>query len=515
MLDRAGVNLMSQTPPNPNSTPAPSPGPAPAPATGNAAPLVEPRKPRKNEIIDVEIERIDDRGRGVAPVPKTSLAVRFANPGATLRTRVLGRRKKRLDGRIEEVLDPGPHAVASRCPHAGVCGGCALPTLDYAEQLRQKHLLVTGAVERAFAAREVPFDVEIQDVVGAPRLEGYRNKMDFTFGSRRYILESEPEGVDASFGLGLHAPGLYQKVLDIDHCAIAFDGASEIVRSARELALERGLSPWDLKEHTGLLRHLVLRQGERTGDTMINLVTSERAAPEIDAYAAALLERHPQVTTIVQNITTRVATVAYGEEEHVLHGPGTIADEISGKRFLISADSFFQTNTGQAERLFDIVREQAQLEAKDTLFDVYCGAGTIGLVIGEDAGSIVGFESAPTAVRDARANAERNGVTNATYYEGDVLATMRAALDERSVRPDVLVVDPPRAGLHPKVPAQLIGLDSPRVVYVSCNPKTGASDVAAFVEAGYELESIQPVDLFPHTPHVEAVFTLTRRRRTP
>ena len=481
-------------------------------------PVEVERKPRKNEIVDVTIDRIDDRGRGVGPVTMTNLAIRFANPGATIRARVLGRSKKRLDGRIEQILDAGPHSSPARCPHAGVCGGCALPTLEYSEQLRQKHRLVQDAVERAFTARELPLSHlpsgGIQDVIGAQRLEGYRNKMDFSFGSRRYILPDEPDGVDASFGLGLHAPGLYQKVLDVEHCAIAFEGASEILRATRELALERGLSPWDLKAHTGLLRHLVVRHGERTGETMINLVTSERAAPEIDALAATLLERFPSVTTIVQNITTSVASVAYGEEEHVLFGPGTIQDEIAGKRFSISADSFFQTNTSQAEVLFELVREAAALEAKDALFDVYCGAGTIGLVIGDDAGSINGFESAPTAVRDARMNAERNGVENATFFEGDVLTTMREALDERSLRPDVLVVDPPRAGLHPKVPAQLIELDSPRVVYVSCNPKTGAHDVAAFVEAGYELLSIQPVDLFPHTPHVEAVFTLVKARGT-
>lgn len=482
----------------------------------NERPAALERRLRKNEIVDVTIGRIGARGRGLAPVPTEDLAIRFANPGAKIRARVLGRSKKRLEGRIEEVLDAGPHASPPRCPHAGVCGGCALPTLEYGEQLRQKRLLVEDAVQRAFSARGLGLgqllEDGVQDVVPAAKIEGYRNKMDFSFGSRRYILPDEPEGVDASFGLGLHAPGLYQKVLDVEHCAIAFQGASEILRTTRELALERGLKPWDLKSHTGLLRHLVLRRGERTGETMVNLVTSERSALEIDALVATLLERHPDVTTVVQNITTREASVAYGEEEHVLFGPGTIQDEISGKRFMISADSFFQTNTSQAEVLFDLVREAADLGAKDALFDVYCGAGTIGLVIGDDAGSIHGFESAPTAVRDARKNAERNGIENATYYEGDVLKTMALALDARSARPDVLIVDPPRAGLHPKVPAQLIQLDSSRVVYVSCNPKTGAHDVAAFVAAGYELRSIQPVDLFPHTPHVEAVFSLVKSR---
>ena len=205
---------------------------------------------------------------------RATVAVRAGTPGATVRVRLLrGKGRRRFQGALLEVLDEGPDAVPARCPHAGVCGGCAQPRLAYERQLTEKHRLVVDALEAAFDGA-LPAGVEVAPVEAAPRLSGYRNKMDFTFGARRYVLPDEPEGVDASFGLGLHAPGLFQKVLDIEHCDIAFEGASELVRSARELAREMGLAPWDLRDHTGLLRHLVVRRGERTGELMVDLVTS-------------------------------------------------------------------------------------------------------------------------------------------------------------------------------------------------------------------------------------------------
>ncbi|MDG1984089.1 MAG: 23S rRNA (uracil(1939)-C(5))-methyltransferase RlmD [Planctomycetota bacterium] len=467
------------------------------------------RKPRRGDRFDVQVEAIDDRGRGTAAVGESRLRMRHANPGARVTAEVLKRRGGRVEARVVEVSDPGPHATSARCPHAGVCGGCALPTLAYSEQLRQKRGLVERALAASFEANGLGAPPPVAEVEPASRLEGYRNKMDFTFGSRRYVLSEEPDGVDASFGLGLHAPGLFSKVLDVERCAIAFEGSDGIRNTVRELALAAQLAPWDLRAHEGLLRHLVVRRGVRTEETMVDLVTSERAAGLIDPLVEALLERHPEITTVVQNVTSRAATVAYGEEEHVLHGPGTIDEVLCGKRFRISADSFFQTNTEQAERLFEIVGEAAGVEPGQRLFDVFCGAGTIGLAIAPEGVELVGFESAPSSIRDARQNAARNGRDDAVFHEGDVLETIR--LESQARRPDVLVVDPPRAGLHPKVPAQLLELGADRIIFVSCNPNSGARDVAALSAGGYEVTEVRPVDLFPHTPHVEVVFTLERR----
>ena len=464
---------------------------------------------KRGAIVELDIERIDERGRGVTHAGDQTILTRFAGPGTRVRARLgRGKGKNVLSGHLCEILDPGPFASSPRCPHAGVCGGCALPRTAYTAQLAEKHGIVARAVHAALgSAADAVEDVE--DVEPARELEGYRNKMDFTFGDRRYVDLNEPEDADTSFALGLHAPALWSKVLDIDRCAIAFEGASDLVRDARALARAHGLEPWNQRDHTGLLRHLVLRRGVRTGDTMVNLVTSERAPERVDPFVRELLAAHPGVTTFVQNTTARQSTVAIGEAEHVHFGTGTIGEIIAGKRFTISADSFFQTNTVQAERLFELVAHAAGLERGQTLFDLYCGAGTIGLAIAPPDARLVGFESVPSAVRDARRNAEANGAQDrATFIEGDVLRALEAASMGESA--DVVIVDPPRAGLHPKVPSHIAALESPQLVYVSCNPKTGARDVRHFVDAGYELRSIRPIDLFPHTPHVEVVFHLVR-----
>ncbi|MEL6431867.1 MAG: 23S rRNA (uracil(1939)-C(5))-methyltransferase RlmD [Planctomycetota bacterium] len=495
------------------------PDPRPDPTLGldpaAAAAPAPARKPRRGDLLDVLVEGIDHRGVGLARAGDATLKLRFATPGSRVRARVLRRGGKgRYDAAVEEVTDPGPHAAEQHCDHAGLCGGCAQPRTAYGEELRQKRRLVEEALVTAW--REAELDgadallAAMPDVLGAERLWGYRNKMDFTFGNRRFVPKTEPEGAEADFALGLHVPRFHQKVLDVTGCAIAFDGASALVNSMRELSRAAGLEPWDLRNHAGLLRHLVVRRGFRTGETMVDLVTSARAADRVDPLVAELLVRHPEITTVVQNVTTRQATVAYGEEEHVLHGPGHIEEILSGRRFRISADSFFQTNTEAAERLFGVVAEFAALGDGGVLFDLYCGAGTIGLAIGEGAARVVGFESVPSAVRDARANAAANGFGSAEYHEGDVLETMARAADERT--PDVVVVDPPRAGLHPKVPAKIAALMSPRIVVVSCNPRTGTRDVAALVREGYAVRAMRPVDLFPHTPHVELVFQLERVR---
>ncbi|MEM9380247.1 MAG: 23S rRNA (uracil(1939)-C(5))-methyltransferase RlmD [Planctomycetota bacterium] len=486
---------------------------ASAPRTGATPPVA--RRPRRGDRFRLRIESVDERGKGVANREGAlgdveRFLLRGANPGALVEAEVLSRKGRKIEARVAEVLEPGPFAASARCPHAGVCGGCALPTLDYAEQLRQKRGIVERALAVAWSAAGLGPPPDVDDVVPATELEGYRNKMDFTFGARRYVLAEEPEGVDASFGLGLHAPGLHHKVLDVHACAIAFEGASAIVNHVRDAARAQGLAPWDLAAHVGLLRHLVLRRGARTGETMVDLVTSERAADLIDPLVEDLLRAFPSITTVVQNVTTRLSQVAYGEEEHVLHGPGTIDEVLCGRRFRISADSFFQTNTAQAERLFEIVAEEAAVRPGERLFDVYCGAGTIGISIAAEGVDLVGFESAPSAVRDARLNAEVNGALDATFHEGDVLHTLSAESAHRT--PDVLVVDPPRAGLHPKVPAALAALGAPRIVLVSCNPKTGARDLAMLLGEGYSLRAVRPVDLFPHTPHVEVVFALERVR---
>jgi 23S rRNA (uracil1939-C5)-methyltransferase len=359
--------------------------------------------------------------------------------------------------------------------------------------------------------------VEVEPVVPAPNIDGYRNKMEFGFSTRRWLEPRELADPEASavpeggLALGLHARGFFGKVIDLESCAIHPAVFDDVVGSARRLAREHGLSAWDVKEHQGLLRHAALRAGARTGDLMLYLVTTTESPELVDPYVHALCAERPELTTVVQGITDRLSTVAVGDTERVLFGPGTIRERCLELDFEISPTSFFQTNTEQAERLFTMARDEAMSRPRDEaplVWDLYCGTGSLTLALAADARRVVGFEQVPSAVADARRNAERNGIGNVEFVEGDVLELIGAV--PVADRPDVMIVDPPRAGLHPKVPAHLAALRPESIVYVSCNPSSAARDVKELVALGYELTSIRPVDLFPHTPHVECVIGLER-----
>ena len=462
-------------------------------------------KPRRGDLLDVQIERVDSRGRpcGQArhPTGDYAVALRRGVVGSRVRVRVARRRGERVEASVVEVLEPGPHAVAPRCRHFGTCGGCSFQDVAYPAQLAFKRAMV----QEALAARGLA--VEVDACVGPAVPWGYRNKMEFTFG-RRWVDAGEPENAPADFALGLHPEGQYRKVFDLAECPIQSDAMTAVVHTARRLALERGLEAWDLRSHTGLLRHLVLRQSSATGELMVVLVTSAEDPERVRPYAAELVAAHPGITTLVQAINARHGQTAVGERELVLHGPGQITERVGGLDLGLSARSFFQTNSAGAETLLAIVREEAACRASDVVLDLFCGTGLFALALARDSREVHGWELAPEAVADARANAERNGIASARFTAGDVARLLAAAGSEP--RPDVVVVDPPRAGLHPSVPRALAEIRPRRLVYVSCNPRAAAADLAFLAGAGFALARARPIDLFPHTPHVECVFTLER-----
>ena len=477
------------------------------------------RKPRRGDEFEALLTALDHKGRTLgrtlgraldAAGDEYRVETRAGVPGDRVRIEVGKRRRDLLRSRVLEVLEPSPRRVEPRCRHASDCGGCSFQAYDYAAQLDEKRRFVVEALTAAGVADSV----DVAPTVGCEDPWAYRNKMEYTFGNRRWVESGDaPAPADArdDFALGLHAPGRFDKILDVRECPILFARGEAIMNDARAIALQHGLEPWCVREHTGLLRFLVLRGAVHTGEVMVNLVTSRREADRVDPYVRDLAARHPYVTTWIQNVTARKAEVAVGEEEFVLAGPGVIHEELLGVRYRISANSFFQTNTLQAERLFEIVREEARLGGDELVLDLYSGTGSISLLLAGLAREVRGYEQVESAVRDAERNAAANGIANARFFAGDVLERLK---DERErgdlAEPDLVVLDPPRAGLHPKVLPEVLALAPKRVVYVSCNVRKAAEDLAHISRFGYALGPARPVDLFPHTPHVECVFTAVR-----
>lgn len=464
---------------------------------------------KRGEEVEIEVEKFADRGKSLSRLDGYVVFVAGAVPGDRVRARVFKRKKRYAEARLLEVLTPSPLRTAPRCRYFGVCGGCKWQHVAYEAQCKAKRESVRDALAHAGGFE----GVEVRATIGADDPYFYRNKMEFSFSAQRWLTPAEiasGEAFDRDFALGLHIPGQFSKVLDLEECHLQSPLSVRLVNAVRAFTRERGWAPWHIREHTGYLRNLVVRQGTHTGEVMVNLVTNGHAPARMDELAAFFQEAFPEVTTLVNTINTGVAQTAFGEAVHTVFGPGVIHDMIGPYRFEIAPDAFFQTNTKQAERLYSVVRGFAALRPDDVLYDLYCGAGTISIFLAGAVRRVVGVELVEAAVENARANAVANGASNCTFLSGDLLRVFTTDFVEAHGRPDVLVVDPPRAGMHEKVVGQIARLGPGRMVYVSCNPQTQARDLA-WLRDRYTIEAVQPVDLFPHTHHIENVVQLRRR----
>jgi 23S rRNA (uracil1939-C5)-methyltransferase len=410
-------------------------------------------------------------------------------------------------GAIESVEVPSPQRVEAPCPYFGRCGGCRLQHVAYEAQLAFKTKQVADALERLGGLRDVP----LRPIIGASQIFGYRNKMEFTVARGRRTPRPDPlaPGERDSVVVGLHEADRYDSVLDIERCLLQSDRMNALLAEARAFFAERSLTVYEQESGDGLLRFLMLREGQHTGELMTNVVTSAPAVSELAPLAARLAARVPGTTSVVMNVNPKKASVAVGVEEHLLGGRDHIREGVGGLTFQVSANSFFQTNTRQAERLFDLVVESTGLTGAETVFDLYSGTGAISLLLARRSRWVYGVEVAQAAVDDAGVNAAANGITNCTFLCGEVRFVL-PSLIAKGVSAEVVVADPPRAGFHPKALHALITLGARRIVYVSCNPTTLARDLGELVRGGYRLEWVQPVDMFPHTPHIEAVARLER-----
>jgi 23S rRNA (uracil1939-C5)-methyltransferase len=462
--------------------------------------IPQARAMKPGEIV--ELSTIAEGSRAGAYVGAKFVAIEGAIPGERVSARILRKVKGGFEAKVVAILERSPDRVTPPCPYFGACGGCHWQHVSYDAQLRWKRGVVAQALDTT----------GVLETLGCDRPFYYRNKMEFSFGANRWLTEAEigsGEEFDKGFALGLFAPGRFDRVLDLETCFLQSERSAALVNRVRDVAKVRELPPWNARSHEGYLRHLAIREPRHDASRMVNLVTSRRDSEAIAAFATMLRDEFPEISTFVNTIHSGVAQVSIGEATDVVFGSGKVRDRIGDLRFEIGPQSFFQTNTEQAEKLYARAAEYADLQATDVVFDLFCGVGSIALYVARRVARVVGMELHEGAVENARRNAAWNDIENVVFECGDLTNLLPSAASRHGA-PDVVIVDPPRAGIHKKALAALIELRAPRLVYVSCNPKTLASDVKELMRV-YRVEAIQPVDLFPQTTHVECVVSLRAR----
>lgn len=471
----------------------------------------------KNSIIELEIESYAFEGKGVAFLrddenPENErgfvVFVQGAYPGERVTAKLIKTKKNYAESVIVEVLQKSPLRVEPLCSHFGVCGGCKQQDLVYSEQIKHKQQQVAEIFKNIGGITEI----EQEPILGAEKQFYYRNKMEFSFSQKRWLTSDEagkPDVTNQGLFLGLHVPGVYDKVLDLKECKLQSPVSEEIVGFTRDYFTELGFEAYSTKTHTGYLKNLVIRQSANIPDLMINLVTASEDQAVTYNYASALKTKFPQITTIVNNINSSKAQVAKGEYEIVLFGEGKIYDKIGEYTFGISANSFFQTNTSQAEKLYDTTLEFAGLTGSEIVYDLYCGAGTITIYMSKHCKEVYGFEAVADAIMDAGINKDLNKAPHLHFYLADLYKSFLPVLAANDIpKPDVVILDPPRSGMHPNTLADMLKIKPAKIVYISCNPTTQARDIKELLAAGYKLVKMRAVDMFPNTYHIENVALL-------
>jgi len=388
--------------------------------------------------------------------------------------------------------------------YSGYCGGCKCQFLSYDQQLRYKRQHVIDALERIAKLEGVP----VHPAAASPQRFEYRNKMEFSCADRRWLLPDELDqpDIDNRFAIGLHVPGTFHKVIDTEACLLQPALGNRILNEVRKYIKASAAPVYGLRSHEGYWRFLMLRHSVSENQWMVNIITAAENLSQVQSLAGRLTSQFPEIVSVVNNITARKAGIAVGEYEINLAGSAAIQDKIGPFRFEISANSFFQTNTRGAEKLYEIVKAYAGLCGRENVLDLYSGTGAIAIFLSKAAGEVIGLEIVESAVKDAVRNCRLNGISNCRFIAGDI----KDSLSRIETRPDVIVIDPPRTGVHPHAIKHIIDLAPGRMVYVSCNPATMARDLSLLKDR-YTVVEVQPVDMFPHTFHIEAVARLEKR----
>ncbi len=467
----------------------------------------------KKEIIlpDVEVTDAGAEGKAIVRVDGMVVFVPFVVPGDIIDLKIYKKKKNYAEGVATAIKRPSPLRVGAECPHFGVCGGCKWQTMSYDAQLRYKEQQVRDNLERLGH-----IDTSgLRPICGSDKIFYYRNKLEFTFSNKRWLCEGETRDENDPGAVGFHVPTVFDKVLPIEHCVLQPEPSNRVRTALRDYAIAHNIPFYDIRNHTGYLRNVVIRNTS-TGELMIVVIVADDKPDILTPMMEFLKKEFPETTSLLYIVNNKFNDSYTDLDVHVFSGQGYITERMprcgGGEplRFKINPKSFYQTNSEQAFKLYSFVAEFAELEANDTVYDLYTGTGTIAQFVAGMCSRVVGIEYVEEAIADAKENAAMNGIDNCTFYAGDMAKVLDDDFVSRNGRPDVIITDPPRAGMHEKVVEQLLSIGARRIVYVSCNPATQARDLALLSEK-YDIRRIQPVDMFPHTQHVENVAELLLR----
>jgi 23S rRNA (uracil1939-C5)-methyltransferase len=468
------------------------------------------RKKNKNIVLEkVRVEDYAAEGKSLARVNGKVIFMEGVVPGDLVDVRLLKNKKDWAEGMVLMIHEFSGERVTPFCSHFGVCGGCQWQMLPYEKQLQYKSKQVADVLQRI---GKVPLP-EIRPIRGGAETRYYRNKIEYTFGNKRYLTKEEigDESISGQQDVaGFHAKGFFDKVVDIDTCYLQAEPTNAIRLFVKELGKTHGWPFYDIRNHTGFLRTMQVRLCE-TGELMVNIVVAEDDETKIKQLMEAVLKEFPAITTLLYTINTKWNDSLYDLEPVTYHGKGYVIEKLEGFQFKIGPKSFFQTNTKQGEELYRITRDFAELSGTETVYDLYCGTGSIGIFVSEKAKKIIGVEMVEAAIEDAKENAALNHLNSTAFFAGDVIDICNDDFFATHGRPDVIITDPPRAGMHEKLVKKILEMEAPTVVYVSCNPATQARDLNLLDEK-YTVTKVQPVDMFPHTHHIENVVQLKLKK---
>ncbi len=453
---------------------------------------------------DVRIIDIAEEGKGVGKTDDFVLFVDKAIPGDVVDVQVYKSKKNFGEGKIFTLKQPSEYRTTPFCEHFGTCGGCKWQHMTYDAQLKFKQKSVADALSRI-----AKIDVDgIMDIVPSPADRYYRNKLEYTFSDKRWLYDGENKEDETlnMNALGFHIPGRFDKILDVKHCYLQAEPSNNLRNSIRDFVIEQGYSFYNLRNHEGALRNLIVRTSS-TGEVMVIVVFAYVEQEDVDKLMSFIDASFPEITSLLYIINQKKNDTIFDQDVIAFKGPEYIHEEMNGIKFRIGPKSFYQTNSIQALRLYEITRDFAGFTGSELVYDLYTGAGTIANFIAGSVKEVVGVEYVPTAIEDAKVNSAINNITNTKFYAGDMKDVLVADFVAQHGKPDVIITDPPRAGMHPDVVARLLEIEAPKIVYVSCNAATQARDLLVLKEK-YDTVKIQPVDMFPHTQHVENVVLL-------